>query len=379
MMELLHTADWHLGKALYGRSLLEEQRWFVLEWFLPLVEREQPDAVLLAGDIFDRQVPPVEAVTLFDTFLNRLAQLQIPLVAVTGNHDSARRLSLGSALLRRQGVVLATKPEDVWSPYTIETKDGPLCCYTLPYCDPAAAREALGAENDDIHTMDEAFRALLARVQPAPDAANILVTHCFAAGGEVGASESPAFVGGSSQVGLDCFAPFAYTALGHLHGAQKAGSGRYAGSPLKYSFDEAGQKKGVVRITLENGNTTTEVIPIVPQHDVRVLRGEFDTLLAEAKNSPSEDFLFAQLTDMHPVYQPVDRLRPYYPNLLGISSEWLLSGGGQEDDSFRREMRQRRVSEDEIFAAFLQQVCGTEPTEQDTVLFHEVMKEEERV
>lgn len=379
MIKLLHTADWHLGKALYGRSLLEEQRWFVLEWFLPLVKKEKPDAVLLAGDIFDRQVPPVEAVTLFDTFLNRLAQLQIPLVAVTGNHDSARRLSLGSALLRRQGVVLATKPEDVWSPYTIETKDGPLCCYTLPYCDPAAAREALGAENDTIHTMDEAFRALLARVQPELDAVNILITHCFAAGGEVGASESPAFVGGSSQVGLDCFKPFAYTAFGHLHGAQKAGSGRYAGSPLKYSFDEAGQKKGVVRITLENGNTTAEVIPIVPQHDVRVLRGEFDTLLAEAKNSPSEDFLFAQLMDMHPVYQPVDRLRPYYPNLLGISSEWLLSGGGQEDDSFRREMRQRRVSEDEIFAAFLQQVCGTEPTEQDTVLFHEVMKEEERV
>ena len=142
-MKLLHTADWHLGKALYGRSLLEEQRWFLQDWLLPLVEREKPDAVLLAGDIFDRQVPPVEAVELLDGFLNRLSELKVPLVAVSGNHDSARRLSLGAGLLRRQGVVLATHPHDIWSPYTIDTADGPLCCWTLTYCDPAAAREAL--------------------------------------------------------------------------------------------------------------------------------------------------------------------------------------------------------------------------------------------
>lgn len=377
MIKLLHTADWHLGKALYGRSMLEEQRWFVLKWFLPLLEKERPDAVLLAGDIFDRQVPPVEAVTLFDEFLNQLAALRIPLIAVTGNHDSARRLSLGTSLLRGQGVVLATKPEDVWTPYTISTKDGLLCCYTLPYCEPAAAREALEEAEDGPHTMDEAFRALLARVQPSPNAVNILVTHCFAAGGEISASESPAFVGGSSQVGLDCFTPFAYTALGHLHGPQKAGSARYSGSPLKYSFDEAGQKKGVVRVTLQDGKVEPEVIPIVPPHNVRVLHGEFDKLFGEAQESPSEDYLFAELTDTHPVYQPVDRLRPYYPNLLGISSEWLLSSGGEEDDAFRREMRKHRVNDDEILTAFLQQVCGTQPTEQDFALFHEVMKEEE--
>lgn len=380
MIRFLHTADWHLGKALYGRSLLDEQRWFVLEWFVPLLERERPDAVLLAGDIFDRQVPPVEAVTLFDKFLNRLSALRIPLIAVTGNHDSARRLSLGSALLRRQGVVLATRPEDVWNPYTIQTEDGPLCCYTLPYCEPAAAREALGSgQEDGPHTMDEAFRALLARVQPAPDVVNLLITHCFAAGGEVSASESPAFVGGSSQVGLDCFAPFAYTALGHLHAPQKAGTGRYAGSPLKYSFDEARQKKGVVRVTISNGQVETEVLPVQPPHDVRVLHGAFDILLQAAQQTPSGDYLFAELTDTHPIYQPVDRLRPYYPNLLGISSEWLLSEGGKEDSGFRREMRKHRVSEEEIFTAFLQQVCGTQPTQQDLALFREVMKEGEEV
>ncbi|MCH3972626.1 MAG: exonuclease SbcCD subunit D [Oscillospiraceae bacterium] len=376
-MKLLHTADWHLGKALYGRSLLEDQRWFLLEWLLPFIKKERPDAVLLAGDIFDRQVPPVEAVELFDQFLRGLSALQIPLVAVSGNHDSARRLSLGTSFLRREGVVLATRPEDLWNPYTIQTKDGTLCCYTLPYCDPTVARQALQQQQDGPRTMDEAFRALLARVQPDPDAVNILVTHCFAAGGKISASESPAFVGGSSQVGLDCFAPFAYTALGHLHAPQKAGSGRYAGSPLKYSFDEANQQKGVTFVTVENGAVQTAVVPVMPPRDVRVLRGSFEALLSAAKETPSEDYLFVQLTDAHPVFQPVDQLRPYYPNLLGLSSEWLLSAGEGEDTEFRRAMRRHRVDDEQIFTAFLQQVCGTEPTQQDLALFREAMKEEE--
>ena len=376
-MKFLHTADWHLGKALYGRSMLEEQSWFLLHWLLPLLEREKPDAVLLAGDIFDRQVPPVEAVTLFNTFLNAISQLQIPLIAVTGNHDSAQRLSLGTSLLRKQGVVLATRPEDVWCPYTIVTKEGPFCFYTLPYCDPAAARAALQQEDDGPRTMDEAFRALLARVKPDPAVQNVLITHCFAAGGQVSASESPAFVGGSSQVGLDCFEPFDYVALGHLHGPQKAGCGRYSGSPLKYSFDEEKQKKSAVMVTLKEHHAETELFPIVPPHDVRILRGTFEELLTDAQKAPSEDYLLVQLTDEYPIYQPVDRLTPYYPNLLGVSSEYLLSGGGEEDDCFRREMRQHRVSDEQIFTAFLEQICCTEPTEQDLALFQKVMKEGE--
>ncbi len=376
-MKFLHTADWHLGKALYGRSMMEEQTWFLQQWLLPLLECERPDALVVAGDIFDRQVPPVEAVVLFNAFLNQLAQLEIPLIAVTGNHDSAQRMSLGTALLRKQGVVLATKPEDLLNPYTISTKDGALCFYLLPFCDAATARETLHQEEDGPRTMDEAFRALLAQVKPNPAVKNILVTHCFAAGGQVGASESPAFVGGSSQVGLDCFAPFDYVALGHLHGAQKAGCGRYSGSPLKYSFDEAGQKKSAVMVTVNAEDVQTELLPIQPPHDVRVLTGKFEELLANAQMHPSDDYLLAKLTDACPIYQPVDRLSPYYPNLLGVSSEFLLFGGNEEDDSFRREMRQHRVSDEQVFSAFLKQVCGTEPTKEDLALFHKMMKEEE--
>ena len=181
-MLFLHTADWHLGKALFGHSLLEDQRWFLEAHFLPLIDREHPDAVVLAGDIFDRQIPPVEAVALFDSFLRAMAARHVPLIAITGNHDSAARLSLGASLLRGAGVVLATRPEDLYTPYMLEKDGERVCFYTLPYCEPAAARALLG--DADIRTADDAFRALLAKIVPAPDACNVLVTHCFAAGGQ---------------------------------------------------------------------------------------------------------------------------------------------------------------------------------------------------
>lgn len=374
-MKFLHTADWHLGKALFGRSLLEDQRWFLEDWFLPLVDREHPDAVVLAGDIFDRQIPPVEAVGLFDGFLRALCAREVPLIAVTGNHDGAERLSMGASLLRASGVVLATRPADLYAPYTLEAGAEKVCFHTLPYCEPAAARALLGDE--DIRTADGAVRALLQKARPLPGACNVLVAHCFAAGGAVGASENPAFVGPASQVGLDSFAPFDYVALGHLHGAQKAGPGRYAGSPLKYSFDEAGQKKGVVRVTVEGGAVRAQVIPLTPPRDVRRVRGEFDGLLAQAKAAPSEDYLFAALTDPKPVYQPVDRLRPYWPNLLSVASECLLAQGAGENDALRREMRRRRVDDGTIFAEFLRQVCGTEATAEDLALFSQAGKEED--
>lgn len=374
-MLFLHTADWHLGKALFGHSLLEDQRWFLEAYFLPLIDREHPDAVVLAGDIFDRQIPPVEAVALFDSFLRAMATRHVPLIAITGNHDSAARLSLGASLLRGAGVVLATRPEDLYTPYTLEKGGERVCFYTLPYCEPAAARALLG--DADIRTADDAFRALLAKAVPAPDACNVLVTHCFAAGGQAGASENPAFVGPTSQVGLDCFAPFDYVALGHLHGAQKAGPGRYAGSPLAYSFDEEGQQKGVTRVTVEQGEVRTEVLPIKPPRAVRRVRGEFEALLAQAKAAPSADYLFATLTDPMPVYQPVDRLRPYWPNLLSVASECLLAGGQGEDTALQRAMRRRRVDDETVFAEFLRQICGTEATEEDRVLFRAASKEEE--
>lgn len=373
-MYLLHTADWHLGKALFGRSLLEDQAYFLLEWLLPLLDRERPDAVLLAGDVFDRQVPPTEAVLLFDEFLRGLQARNLPLLAVTGNHDGEKRLSLGTSFLRREGVVLATRPQDLDTPYVLKTKAGESArFYFLPYCTPAAAREVLG--DDSIHTQNDAYRALLGRLELPDDLPNVLITHCFAAGSTAGASENPAFVGPASQVGLDCFSPFSYVALGHLHRPQKAGPGRYAGAPLAYSFDEEGQEKSVTRVFLEHGAVHCEELPFVPPRRVRRVRGLFAELLAQAQAAPSEDYLFVSLTDPAPVYQPLDRLRPYWPNVLTVANECFLHMGTGETAQLREEIRQHRAGDEAVFRAFLKEICGEEATDADLKHFAKTQKE----
>lgn len=370
-MKILHTADWHLGKSLYGRSLLEDQKWFLNSFLLPLLEREHPDALVVAGDLFDRQVPPVEAITLLDDFYTQLHKMGILLIAVAGNHDSAKRLSLGSTLLRESGIILATRPEELFHPIELTTASGKICFWTLPFCEPAQIRELLGQE--EIHSMDEAFRAMIEKVEPKEDAVNVLVTHCFAAGGQIGASESPAFVGGSAQVGTDLFEKFDYTALGHLHGPQKAGKGRYSGSPLTYSFDEANQKKSVTMVEWKNGGQEITEIPVCPPNKVRVISGNFEELLEEAKENPSEDYLFAELCDTKPIYLPLDQLRPYYPNLLGLSSQWLLSKG-EGDNQKLREQIHHRADDLTIFEEFMEQICGIEADEEDKKLIQKMLR-----
>lgn len=370
-MRILHTADWHLGKMLYGRSLLEDQSYFVNRVFLPLVEREHPDLILLAGDVFDRPIAPVEAIRLFDRFVEETYRIGVPLAVISGNHDGADRMTLGAPLLRENGVAIAAKLEDVFRPVRLP---GPVHCYLLPYFEPAQARQLLGVE---ARGFQEAYRAVLDKVreQFVPGAVNVLAAHCFVMGGETSASESPTFVGGSSEVSPACFAGFSYVALGHLHRAQKAGpNGRYAGSPLKYSFDEAEHRKSVTMVTLEEGTVYTEQIPVEPLRDLRNLSGTMEALLELGKSMPSEDYLYAELLDEAPVYMPMDRLRPYFPNLLGIHSQWLSHMGTGENAGLREQLLHRKTDDAAIFASFLQQICGTEADDADRALFLQAMQ-----
>jgi exonuclease SbcD len=265
---------------------------------------------------------------------------------------------------------LATRPEELFHPIELTTASGKICFWTLPFCEPAQIRELLGQE--EIHSMDEAFRAMIEKVEPKEEAVNVLVTHCFAAGGQIGASESPAFVGGSAQVGTDLFEKFDYTALGHLHGPQKAGKGRYSGSPLTYSFDEANQKKSVTMVEWKNSGQEVTEIPVCPPNRVRVISGNFEELLQEAKENPSEDYLFAELCDTKPIYLPLDQLRPYYPNLLGLSSQWLLSKG-EGDNQKLREQIHHRADDLTIFEEFMEQICGIEAEEEDKKLVQKML------
>lgn len=375
-MKIFHTSDWHLGKMVYGRSLLPDQAHFVNDVFLPAVRSERPDLVLLAGDIFDRQIAPVEAIRLFDRFVTEMSALHVPLALIAGNHDGADRIAIGAGLLRRSGIYIGTALADAFEPAVITAGGATVQVFLLPYCEPAAVRDYL--KDDSLRSFQDAYAALLGRVrqQLAPGAFHILLAHCFVMGGALSSSESPTFVGGSSEVNPSVFEGFDYVALGHLHGPQKAGpNGRYAGSPLKYSFDEAGQKKSFTVLNVENGRAEISEYIRPPLHDMRVLSGPFRDLLEAARAAPSEDYLYAALTDCAPVYMPVDQLRPYYPNLLGLSSEWLArTGAAGENGGLRDQLMHRKTDDLYIFEQFLNQICGCEADDGDRTLFLQAMR-----
>lgn len=376
MFTILHTSDWHLGKSIYGRSLLLDQEYFINQVFLPAVREERPDCVVLAGDIYDRQIAPVEAIRLFDRVIGFLSEEGIPLVAVTGNHDGADRVALGASLLRRQGIILVNRLEKECSPVEF-IKDGRrIHLYPLPYFEPEQARELY--PDREIRSFQDAYAAVLEPIRAAlcKDAVNILVGHCFVAGCTVSDSENPLSVGGSAQVGAGLFEGFDYVALGHLHAPQRAGGvGRYSGSPLKYSFDEARHHKSMTLLEID-GEMKERLLPVTPQRDMRELRGEFPELLRLGREQPSEDYLFISLTDETPVYLPMEQLRAYYPNLLGLKSEWML--GGSAGDAVGGELSRTRQSDEEIFGAFLQQICELEPTREDEAIFRAARDREEK-
>lgn len=372
MIRFLHTSDWHLGKMLYGRSLLPDQEYFLREVFLPVVRAERPDFVVLAGDIFDRQIAPVEAIRLFDEILVRMSrELRVPFLVITGNHDGAARVSMGASLLESEGVFLRSGLEEISRPVRLTIHEQPVHIYLLPYFDPAAARAAFADEG--IRGFEEAYAAALGRITAGlePGALNILVSHCFVAGSVSSESEGPICVGGSAEVPAALFSAFDYVALGHLHAPQRAGdNGYYAGSPLKYSFDEASQRKGLQLVELEKGAHSIRMLPVAPLRELRVLEGSFEELLTSGREVPTEDYCFALLKDDAPVYMPVDRLRPYYPNLLGLRSEWMQSRPpSAEGENLRGRFLSGGDSDLSIFESFFSQICGREATEEDRAVF----------
>lgn len=370
-MKLFHTSDWHLGRMLFGRSLLSDQRWFLEEVLLPAVQREKPACLILAGDIYDRQIAPPEAIRLFDSVLSRLAESGCKVCAISGNHDGADRIAIMKGALRASGVFLATSLEDAFPPVLLEEGGQKVQLFLLPYFDSARARDFLG--DDSLRGEGACMKALIDRMLPLfePGAAHILVSHCFAAGAEVSDSESALFVGGSGEVPPALFSPFDYAALGHLHAPQRAGEkGRYSGSPLKYSIDEAGQQKGFCRLEWDGGTLCAEPVPIAPLHDVRRLFGPMEELLAAGRAQACQDYVEIVLEDRAPVFQARDKLLPYYPNLLSVSNPWAVSGQAGE------RARQLRGQNDlTVFTAFLKEVCGMEPAEKDMELFREVFRD----
>ncbi len=361
---------------IYGRSLLQDQAHFIKEIFLPTVQKEQPDCVILAGDIFDRQIAPVEAIRMFDEVLTEMSRLQIPFAVISGNHDGADRIAVGSSMLRSSGIYIATKLEDVFSPVVFTKDNETLHLYLLPYIEPATVRQYF--QDESIQGFPMAYQAVISAIQDNMDqtAINILVGHCFAAGSQTCDSESAIYVGGSGEVPPSLFQSFDYTALGHLHGPQRVGEcARYSGSPLKYSFDEERHKKSLTLLDITKQSNTTTLLPIPALRDMRTVTGTLEELIALGKTAPSEDYLAVELTNNTPVYMPLEQLRPYFPNVLSVHCNWLHTELSGEQKTLRQTIQNRTINEMTVFSQFLQQICGTEPTKEDEVLFQRLFSE----
>ena len=373
-MEILHTSDWHLGRMIHGKSLLEDQTYFIDQCFFPILEQERPDCVILAGDVFDRRIAPVEAIRLFDRVMERMSQeYGIPLLVVAGNHDSADRLTMGASLLRKQGVYLAGRLEDASNPIILRDDEGEVHFYLIPYVDTAAAKTA----DASVHTSQDVYRTLVKKISRNTNTRRVMVGHLFAAGASPSASES-VFLGGTGQVSAALFQDFDYVALGHLHTAQKAGeNGWYSGSPLPYSFEEGIREKSLRLITLSaNKKTVVRELPIKPLRHMRVLRGTFEELLELGKRKREEDYLLIELTDTFPILEPMARLREVYPNLLCLRSEWMNQTKFEQEE--RRKLRQglqdEKIGDLVVFDAFLQQICGEKPSEEDHRIFRQAQQ-----
>ena len=333
-VKLLHLSDLHIGKRVNECSMLEDQR-YILEQIAQLAIERKVDGVLLAGDLYDKPVPPAEAVILLDTFFTALSQAGIPVFAISGNHDSPERLSFGARLLTGTGIYLSAVYQGPQEPVLLRDAYGEVAIYLLPYLKPALVRHS--APEAEIATYQDAVSYALQQWTVPPSRRNVLVAHQFVTGAAPGGSEEFA-VGGVENVDASVFDAFDYVALGHLHSPQKVGRDtlRYCGTPLKYSFSEASQHKSVTFVELgEKGSVTIAAEPLVPRHDLRELRGSYMELTDRRnyEGTAVDDYLHITLTDEQDIPEALARLRVIYPNLMRLDYDNRRTQTRQELDA----------------------------------------------
>lgn len=319
-MKFLHLADLHLGKRVNGFSMLEDQA-HILRQILAILDDERPDGVLIAGDVYDKSVPSVEAVGLLDGFLTELRTRGVPVLLISGNHDSPERLAFGGRVMDSCGIHISPVYDGALAPVTLQDAFGPVHVWLLPFVKPAHVRRWF--PDADIESYTDAIAEAVAHMDIDTAARNVLVTHQFVTGGTRSGSEELS-VGGTDNVDSSVFAPFDYVALGHLHGAQHIGREtiRYAGSPLKYSFSEARQHKSVTVVTLgEKGDVQVRTVALTPLRELREIRGSYDELTARSfyeHTTYRSDYLHLILTDEQDVFDAMSRLRTIYPYLMTL-------------------------------------------------------------
>lgn len=318
-MKFIHISDLHIGKRVNEFSMVEDQK-YILNEILDVIQREQPDGILMAGDLYDKPVPPAEAVSLLDEFFTRLADLEISVFAVSGNHDSAERIAFGSRLMNSRGVYVSPVYNGTIEKISMEDSYGQVWVYLMPFLRPAVVRRFFPEE--EIHTYQQAVETAISHLSIDRTKRNVLVAHQFVTGASRCESEEIS-VGGMDQVDSSVFEAFDYVALGHLHSPQHVGRKeiRYCGTPLKYSFSEAEQEKSLTVVELkEKGVVELRTIPLKPLRDMRKVKGTYLQVTDRSfyQNTNTEDYLKITLTDEEDIPDGMQKLRIIYPNLMRL-------------------------------------------------------------
>lgn len=382
-MKFIHLSDLHLGKRVFEFSMIEDQK-YILQQILDWMEEEQPDGVILAGDLYDKPVPSGEAVQLFDWFLTELAERNVTVLAISGNHDSAERIAFGAGLMSGRNVHFSPVYDGNIKCVTMEDGFGPVHVWLMPFVKPAVVRQALREEDEQavevksMHAIEQesaanatdekvqsaaksiqgyqsAVEAVVQRMNVNPEERNVLVSHQFVTGAARCESEE-INVGGLDQISGETFDDFDYVALGHIHSPQRIGreTVRYCGTPLKYSFSEAEQTKSMTVVEMkEKGKVEIRTIPLRPLRDMRKIRGTYMELMDSAsyKDTNPLDYVQITLTDEEDIPDGLQKLRIVYPNVMQLNYDNLRTQTNQEITALE-EMEQK--SEMELFEEFFE-------------------------
>ena len=378
-MRLAHISDLHLGKRVNEFSMLESQR-YIVKQIECILEEEAADAVLIAGDVYDKPVPPGEAVRLFDGFLTVLADRGIHVFVISGNHDSPERIAFGSRLMEKSRVYMAPVYDGHVSPIELRDAYGSVYVYMLPFIKPAVVKKCWPEEK--IETYEDAVGCAVAHMKEDAfvlEARNVLVAHQLVIGASRCDSEEVS-VGGLDQVSAALFRDFDYTALGHIHGPQNAGGERirYCGSPLKYSFSEAGHVKSVTIVDLEEkGNVRVRTRPLIPLHDMREIRGSYEEVVSRDfyRGTAVDDYLHITLTDEEDILDAMGKLRAIYPNIMRLDYDNRRTReGGQLPEKVQRAKSPLELLE-ELYALQNNQPMSGEQRELSARLIEELWED----
>lgn len=372
-MKFLHISDLHLGKRVNGFSMLEDQR-YILNQILEILTQEKIEAVLIAGDIYDRSIPPVEAIELFDAFISDIAERSIKVAIIAGNHDSAERLSFGNTLMCNSGVYVADAYKGSTLPVEFQDEYGLVYLYMLPFIKPATVK--LLFENEDISSYDDAVQVAIDEMEINNQKRNILMAHQFVTGAEQCDSEELS-VGGTENISVEWLEEFDYVALGHIHRAQKIKKEtiRYSGTPLKYSFSEVSHKKSVTVVELkEKGTVEISQIPLEPLRDLCEIRGRYNDIISKEfyEDRNVEDYIHITLLDEEDILEGFGKLSVVYPNIMKLDYDNIRT---KSDSAIHSVEDIKRKSPQELFEEFYILQNNQEMTEEQRELAREIWEE----